>query len=683
MLADITRLTELYLHAEGFIPQGASWRAYHREAIQTATLDHLKLLVDADIPAQFWVFIDLDLEKESVSISVKEAGSISQDERSQHLFWQGSGGAQSDKIRNTPHKLVSKKSDCDIADSIAPLRTILDRYCSVQSRKKGIEATRPLFWSEGSLVDRSKLEQIIKLLEENRQAIDLCLQGTKDHEGKFPTFKQNQKALVVLTIDGKPIADWELFRRYLIAVRMRAGISGGASLFDEKDWVPIEQKHEGLCPLCKEQGILLDQWSAVSELSCYQLTDPYHTSYQHQDARFKLCRACADLLFVFKQRLLKILAERRIGGNECLILPSIKLVPSTPNDRRALFKTLKEVWGSATSKAAVAERRLLYRLGQLPSYATVSFVFGDAVTTGETKNVRRLDKLNVVFPDVLPSRIMKIAEAITEANRQLETLWTLVHGGTASRWKVDEDLFLLHRVFAPHWEGKKRSKSKRRAEVERYLRAIFYGEDVPPYELATDAYENIVAAYKQLRDGKNEDDKYAISNFTGNILALLVLMDQLRSHTMEDMAPNQFQFSSMPELGQFISAHPLLRDGTLRAPFLVGCLFAYAEHLQKPNTRLAAYAWLGTLALTYDDILQGIYPRCLEYIKTKEKVVDSQRLQELMKAICHYDVGKLDRDRAATVAFCHGWAVGRDFIFKKKAKPEGGPGDVRNSGDSQ
>jgi hypothetical protein len=186
-----------------------------------------------------------------------------------------------------------------------------------------------------------------------------------------------------------------------------------------------------------------------------------------------------------------------------------------------------------------------------------------------------------------------------------------------------------------------------------------------------------------MRDGRDENDMYELSNFTGNILAFLVLMDQLRSSTMQDIPSNQFEFSAMPELGQFISAHPLLRDGTLRAPFLVGCLFSYAEYLQRANQRLAAYNWLGTLALTYDDILQGIYPRCLEYIKTKEKFVDSQRLQELMKAICHYDVGRLERDRAATVAFCHGWAVGRDFVFKKKAKPEGGPENVGDASDSQ
>lgn len=688
MLTDITRLTEVYLHAQGALPENVSWASYHREAIRTASLDHLKLFVDADIPADFWVSIDLDTSKKSsskderFSVSVKEAGNVSQDERWRHLFWQGSGGAKSDEIRNTPHKLVSKTKEYSIKDAIAPLRTILNRYCNIKAEKKKVEASRPLFWDRGSLEDRGQLEQLLNLLEQNQEAIDLCLQGTKDHEGKFPSLKPRQKAFVVLTIDGKPIGDWELFRRYSLGVRMRAGLSGGPKLFEGTDWKSISKEYEGVCPLCKEPGVLLDQWTAVAELSCYQLTDPYHTSYQHQDASFKLCLACADLLFVFKQRLLKILAERRIGGNECLTLPSIKLVPSAPNDRRALFKTLIDVWGTSTSKSAAAERRLLHRLGQLPSYATVSFVFGDAVTTGETKNVRRLDKLNVVFPDVLPSRILKIAKAITETNRRLEILWALTHGDTATYWKVDEDLFLLHRLFAPYWEEKKRSKSNRRAEVERYLRAIFYGEDVSAHEVASDANENIVAAYKRIRDGKEENDKYALSNSTGNIFALLVFMDELRSAAMDNTDPIQFEFSSMPELSRFISSHPLLRDGTLRAPFVVGCLFAYTEYLQKPNTRLAAYTWLGTLALTYEDILQGIYPRCLEYIKTKEKFVDSQRLQELVQAICHYDVGRLDRDRAATVAFCHGWAVGRDFIFKKKAKPEGGQGNVGNESDS-
>jgi len=50
--------------------------------------------------------------------------------------------------------------------------------------------------------------------------------------------------------------------------------------------------------------------------------------------------------------------------------------------------------------------------------------------------------------------------------------------------------------------------------------------------------------------------------------------------------------------------------------------------------------------------------------------VSSSRLQELTKAIAHYDRGKCDNDRVALTAFCHGWAVGRDFIYMKKEDPK-------------
>ena len=132
----------------------------------------------------------------------------------------------------------------------------------------------------------------------------------------------------------------------------------------------------------------------------------------------------------------------------------------------------------------------------------------------------------------------------------------------------------------------------------------------------------------------------------------------------------KLEFTTMPDLGKFIEMHPLLRDSQYLAPFFVGCLFSYAEGLQKENSRLAAYNWLGTMALTYEDILQDIYPKVLNYIKNKEKLVASPRLQELTKAIAHYDKGKCDNDRVALVSFCHGWAIGRDFIYKKKEKTE-------------
>ena len=185
-----------------------------------------------------------------------------------------------------------------------------------------------------------------------------------------------------------------------------------------------------------------------------------------------------------------------------------------------------------------------------------------------------------------------------------------------------------------------------------------------------------MSIFKTSRTGKDDNDKYALSNYIGKVLSLMVFLYKLKypsgdKKEVEDMTETaKFEFIAMPDLGKFIDMHPLFKDTQYLAPFFVGCLFSYAESLQKDNSRLAAYNWLGTMALTYEDILQDIYPKVLRYITNKEKIVASPRLQELMKATSYYDMGKCDNNRVALVAFCHGWAIGRDFIYKKKEKIE-------------
>jgi hypothetical protein len=257
---------------------------------------------------------------------------------------------------------------------------------------------------------------------------------------------------------------------------------------------------------------------------------------------------------------------------------------------------------------------------------------------------------------------------------------------------------LLQELFHPSWDedkknkdkSRKRYKSLRRPEMERYLRAIFYGQEVSHHEIAEDCYTNLLSAFKTSRSGKDDNDKYALSNYIGNVLSLMVFIDELKKLSnskkeVGNMSDNtKFEFTTMPDLGRFIDMHPLLKDSQYLAPFFVGCLFSYAETLQKNNSRIAAYNWLGTMALTYEDILQDVYQKIHKYIKSrpkKETIISSFRLQELIKAIAYYDKGRCDSDRIALTAFCHGWAVGRDFIYKKKeeSKPEANENEGGNS----
>lgn len=690
MLNDIKQLTELYLHSNGLLPEGKAWDDFHDELMQTASPDAIGLLADANPKnkCKYALFVNVDTINKTCEVKdYVEIDAVNN--WSSHLFWQGSGGAQSDKIRNTPHKIYSKKGDFSVDDLIAPLQTILDDYCQIyegKGKNKKIKETGPLFWNIDKNGERKWLKDIVDILNNNKEDLTKEIKGNEKSDpkilGKFPSLKQGESAFVGSIIDGKPIGEYELFRRYLLFVRTRVGLQKGADKFKNKIISDVGREID-MCPSCRRNKPLLDQWQGTAELSFYQTTNENHLSYAFPSSAFKLCQSCADLLFIFKQRLLETLT-RKLGGNECLILPSIKLMPSEEKEKRRLYENLKGLWNPSASDVTSAEKRLLYRLGQLPSYATVTFVFGDYIKMGKSQNVRRLDELNIIFPDVLPSRLSQIADAIQKTNEYLSKMWSLTARPWNCTWNVRDDFQLLQDLFHPAWDENKKNKDKgrekykslRRPEMERYLRAIFYGQDISYIEIAEDCYSNLLSAFKTSRTGKDDNDKYTLANYIGNILSLMVFIYILKNQNnskqeVENMTENtKLEFTAMPDLAKFIEMHPLLKDAQYLAPFFVGCLFSYAEGLQKENSRLAAYNWLGTMALTYEDILQDIYPKVLNYITNKEKLVASQRLQELTRAIAHYDKGKCDNNRVALVSFCHGWAMGRDFIYKKKEKSE-------------
>lgn len=670
-MKDIKQLTELYLQHKGVLPAENTWDAFHDEIIVNASLDSMKVLTDA-IPSKckYALFVNLDTKAKNYSIKdYIEIAAI--EEWTSHLYWQGSGGAKSDKVRNSPHKIYSKKVDFSASDFIDPLETILEDYCSIKedTKKKGkLKTVGPIFWDEKNIDSRDWLQGVVEVLKVNKEKID------QDVKEKFPA---KGSVFVGLTIDNKPIGEYELFRRYLLFVRLRSGTQKGTDLFKNRITSEVikEQKLNGVCPSCQFEKTLLNQWTVPAELSFYQITDKCHLSYEYEPhAYFRLCRGCSDILYIFKQQLLASLT-RKLGGDECLVLPSIKLMPKDDAEKLRLYDNLKNLWNSPKQKIGSTEERLVYRLGKLPSYATVTFAFGDAIITkGDSTNVRRLDKINVIFPDVLPSRLSKIADAIQNSNNQLNEMWEITGREWQCSWKIQDDFYILKQIFYPSWEEQKKERSNTRSEVERYLRAIFYGQEIFCGEIAEDCYSNLVSAIKTTRKAKEDtNDKYAHDNYIGNLLSLFVFLEQLKENNNRSKKEvkvmsnkTQFEFTAMPDLGKFVEMHPLFKDSQYLAPFFVGCLFSYAENLQKENSRLAAYNWLGTMSLKYNDILQDIYPKVLNYITNKEKIVSSLRLQELMKAVAHFDNGKCDNDRIALVAFCHGWAVGRDFIYRKK-----------------
>lgn len=107
MLKDIKSLTELYLHSNGLLPEDKHWSDFHEELIKNVSKEAIGLLADANPKdkCKYALFVDVDTKKKSCEVKdYIEIGAV--DNWTSHLFWQGSGQAQSDKIRNTPHKIA-------------------------------------------------------------------------------------------------------------------------------------------------------------------------------------------------------------------------------------------------------------------------------------------------------------------------------------------------------------------------------------------------------------------------------------------------------------------------------------------------------------------------------------------------------------------------------------------------
>jgi len=69
-----------------------------------------------------------------------------------------------------------------------------------------------------------------------------------DVDNKFPTLKPGESVFIGLTIDGKEIIEYELFRRYLLFVKTRAGIQKGPDRFNNKIAADILKELIDICP---------------------------------------------------------------------------------------------------------------------------------------------------------------------------------------------------------------------------------------------------------------------------------------------------------------------------------------------------------------------------------------------------------------------------------------------------
>jgi len=137
---------------------------------------------------------------------------------------------------------------------------------------------------------------------------------------------------------------------------------------------------------------------------------------ENSSKAFPICAPCAEALYAAKFHVLNNASELRqsISGHQALMIPHIVRSDSKDQDLIIIKDTLRRL-RKDLSGSKNAEKNMIKELSQNKGISTITFVIGD-VAGQNIENIRKM------IPDVLPSRLSEIAEAMDKINRAYESL---------------------------------------------------------------------------------------------------------------------------------------------------------------------------------------------------------------------------------------------------------------------
>jgi len=141
---------------------------------------------------------------------------------------------------------------------------------------------------------------------------------------------------------------------------------------------------------------------------------------------FPICAPCAEALYAAKFHVLNSTSELRqnISGHQSLIIPHIVRSDNKQDDLIVIKDTLRR-YRKDLPGIQIAEKYIIKDLSQNKGISTVTFVIGD-VAGQNIENIRK------IIPDILPSRLSEIAEAIDKTNEAYKSL------SSEHPWKLDQ-----------------------------------------------------------------------------------------------------------------------------------------------------------------------------------------------------------------------------------------------------
>ncbi|KQC14007.1 MAG: hypothetical protein APR63_06510 [Desulfuromonas sp. SDB] len=329
---------------------------------------------------------------------------------------------------------------------------------------------------------------------------------------------------------------------------------------------------------------------------------------------FPICATCAEILFVAKSHVFSQFIQS-ISGHQALIIPH--LVQS--DDKGGALEIIQyalNLLKKDVSVAKGAEAGIIEDIADNKGVATVSFLFGE-VGGQSVQNIRKF------LPDILPSRLSEIANAIHEINRPHNDYpqnhpWQLQRDPLNGQLQIIRNVLGMAKYVKPQ-QGRRKPFKASAVDTLDLLESIFMKKIFSLKILISEFSAKLSYDFLGSLSDEKKRSIYVIRDNIASMIYLLKFLDKLEVIKMTDNINLVAKYlegrEGLKPLNKFLSEEATGLDNTEKQyTFLVGLLFgkliAFQQAKKVSNNALR---WLKGLEIGAQDLMEI-------FVKTKEKL---------------------------------------------------------------
>ena len=330
---------------------------------------------------------------------------------------------------------------------------------------------------------------------------------------------------------------------------------------------------------------------------------------------FPICAPCAEALYTAKFHVFHNSSELRqdISGHKALLIPHL-VKSDNMKDSLNHIKSMLALVRNDVKGASRRERSIIRELSENKSIATITIIIGNV--SGQS-----IEDIRKVIPEVLPSRLSEVSEAIEETNKihyPADHPWELEQPPLNGNLTIIRDALGVPRYSEPT-KGKRKPFKASFVDSLDIINAIFLRKDYPLKNLLAEFSSKL--SYDLLGTQSDKEAVYSIRNNISKMIYLLLFLEKLEVIKMDEghnfVSKYLEKHERLEKLNSFLSNEAKGLDTREKEyTFLVGLLLGKLVSIQLAKQISAnALKWLNGLQVSQQDLMDI-------FVKTKSKLDD-------------------------------------------------------------